>query len=113
MGGTSAEEHVLFPQEFDRTHEHSRDRAMNEVPMSDRRRGLSARTARQLREVLEGRRRGARMLLPFAGPAVVVSVAYMDPGNIATNLQAGAGNGYALLWFVLFANVVAMLFKTI
>jgi manganese transport protein len=113
MGGTSAEEHVLFPQKFDRTHEHSRDRAMNEVPMSDRRRGLSARTAGQLREVLEGRRRGARMLLPFAGPAVVVSVAYMDPGNIATNLQAGAGYGYALLWVVLFANVVAMLFQSI
>lgn len=86
---------------------------MNEVRMTDRRRGASARTVAQLREALEGRRRGLRMLLPFAGPAVVVSVAYMDPGNIATNLQAGAGYGYALLWVVLFANVVAMLFQSV
>jgi manganese transport protein len=63
------------------------------------------------REVLEGRRRGAFNLLPFAGPAVVVSVAYMDPGNFATNIQAGARYGYALLWVVLLANLVAMLFQ--
>ena len=66
-----------------------------------------------MREALEGRQRGARFLLPFAGPAVVVSVAYMDPGNLATNLQAGAGYGYALLWVVLFANCAAMLFQAV
>lgn len=86
---------------------------MNEVPVSDRERSSSTRTAQHARDVLEGRRRGMRVLLPFAGPAVVVSVAYMDPGNIATNLQAGAGFGYTLLWVVLFANVVAMLFQSI
>jgi manganese transport protein len=63
------------------------------------------------REVLEGRRRGALNLLPFAGPAVVVSVAYMDPGNFATNIQAGARYGYTLLWVVLLANLVAILFQ--
>jgi manganese transport protein len=62
---------------------------------------------------LEGRRRGALVLLPFAGPAVVVSVAYMDPGNFATNIQAGARYGYALLWVVLLANLVAMLFQAL
>ncbi|MCW5260338.1 Nramp family divalent metal transporter [Verminephrobacter eiseniae] len=71
------------------------------------------RTALAVRAVLEGRRRGASMLLPFAGPAVVVSVAYMDPGNLATNIQAGARYGYALLWVVLLANVVAMLFQSL
>ncbi|HKR40670.1 MAG TPA: Nramp family divalent metal transporter [Paraburkholderia sp.] len=71
----------------------------------------TARTALAAREVLEGRRRGALNLLPFAGPAVVVSVAYMDPGNFATNIQAGARYGYALLWVVLLANLVAMLFQ--
>ena len=81
--------------------------------MSDRRPTLSARTAAHVRDALDGRRRGLRILLPFAGPAVVVSVAYMDPGNIATNLQAGAGYGYSLLWVVLFANLVAMLFQSI
>jgi manganese transport protein len=74
---------------------------------------LTARTAMAIREVLEGRRRGAAMVLPFAGPAVVVSVAYMDPGNFATNIQAGARYGYALLWVVVLANVVAMLFQAL
>ena len=73
--------------------------------------GLTKNTKAAVREALEGRRRGAALLLPLAGPAVVVSVAYMDPGNFATNIQAGARYGYALLWVVLFANVVAMLFQ--
>src|SRR6218665_3287473 len=55
------------------------------------------RTALAVRAVLEGRRRGASMLLPFAGPAVVVSVAYMDPANLATNIQAGGRAGDAFL----------------
>ncbi|ANB77044.1 Nramp family divalent metal transporter [Paraburkholderia phytofirmans] len=71
------------------------------------------RTTLAVRAVLEGRRGGALMLLPFAGPAVVVSVAYMDPGNFATNIQAGAKYGYALLWVVLLANLVAMLFQAL
>lgn len=86
---------------------------MNDTPVSQRERSSSARTASQVREALDGRRRGARLLLPFAGPAVVVSVAYMDPGNLATNLQAGSGYGYALLWAVLFANLAAMLFQAV
>ncbi|WP_028225185.1 Nramp family divalent metal transporter [Paraburkholderia ferrariae] len=73
--------------------------------------GLTKSTAAAVREALEGRRRGAALLLPLAGPAVVVSVAYMDPGNFATNIQAGARYGYALLWVVVLANVVAMLFQ--
>lgn len=86
---------------------------MNDASVPKRQPSWSERTAAHAREVLDGRKRGARMLLPFAGPAVVVSVAYMDPGNIVTNLQAGAGYGYTLLWAVLFANVVAMLFQAI
>lgn len=86
---------------------------MNDTPVSERERSWSARTTLQIREALAGRRRGVRVLLPLAGPAVVVSVAYMDPGNLATNLQAGAGYGYGLLWAVLFANLAAMLFQAI
>jgi manganese transport protein len=74
---------------------------------------LTGRTALAIRDVLEGRRRGLAIILPFAGPAVVVSVAYMDPGNFATNIQAGARYGYALLWVVLLANLVAMLFQAL
>src|SRR5215510_926981 len=72
----------------------------------------TARTMLAAREILEGRRRGALNLMPFAGPAVIVSVAYMDPGNFATNIQAGARYGYALLWVVLSANLIAMLFQS-
>src|SRR5580693_173688 len=64
-------------------------------------------------EVLAGRRRGLRSLLPFAGPAVIASVAYMDPGNFATNIQAGAKYNYNLLWVVVVANVIAMLFQAV
>ena len=43
------------------------------------------------------------------GPAFVAAVAYIDPGNFATNIQGGAKFGYALLWVVLLANLMAML----
>ena len=74
---------------------------------------LSERTAAAAREVLAGRRRGVRAYLVFAGPAVVASIAYMDPGNFATNIQAGAKYGYGLLWVVLLANLIAMLFQAL
>ena len=64
-------------------------------------------------EALAGRRRGLASLLPFVGPAVMASVAYMDPGNFATNIQAGAKYNYDLLWVVLVANVIAMLFQAL
>lgn len=70
-------------------------------------------TIAAVRGVLSGRRRGFSALAPFAGPAIVVSVAYLDPGNFATNLQAGARYGYRLLWVVLAANLVAMLFQAL
>jgi len=63
------------------------------------------------RDALAGRRGAMRSMLPFAGPAIIASVAYMDPGNFATNIQAGAKYSYDLLWVVVFANAVAMLFQ--
>ena len=74
---------------------------------------LTARTMLAGQEVLAGRRRGWRAVLPFVGPAVIASVAYTDPGNFATNIQAGAAYGYALLWVVVVANVIAMLFQAL
>jgi manganese transport protein len=50
-----------------------------------------------------------RATLAMLGPAFVASVAYVDPGNFATNLQGGARYGYGLLWVVLLANLMAML----
>jgi manganese transport protein len=74
--------------------------------------GMTERTVEGIRDVLAGRAKGFRPLL-FAGPAVIASIAYMDPGNFATNIQAGAKYGYALLWVVLAANGVAMLFQAL
>jgi manganese transport protein len=74
---------------------------------------LSACTVEAARDVLAGRRRGWHQHLAFAGPAVVASIAYMDPGNFATNIQAGAKYGYGLLWVALLANLIAMLFQAL
>ena len=75
---------------------------------------FSDRAAVAIRARLAGRPIGrAATALVFAGPAVVASIAYMDPGNFATNVQAGAAYGYKLLWVVLLANVVAMLFQAL
>lgn len=73
----------------------------------------TGRTQATMAEVIGGQRRGLRGWLVFLGPAVIASVAYMDPGNYATNIQAGAGYGYALLWVVLLANLIAMLFQAL
>src|ERR1700751_5646667 len=74
-------------------------------------RSLSDRTVEAARGLLAGERRGLRAYLAFVGPAVVASIAYMDPGNFATNIQAGAKYGYGLLWGGLLANLIAMLFQ--
>lgn len=71
------------------------------------------RTQDGIRDVLDGKRGGPRSALLFAGPAIIASIAYMDPGNYATNIQAGAGYGYKLLWVVVIANMIAMLFQAL
>ncbi|HTR76103.1 MAG TPA: Nramp family divalent metal transporter [Solirubrobacterales bacterium] len=58
---------------------------------------------------LHGEARGLARVWPFLGPAFIAAVAYVDPGNFATNVTAGAKFGYLLLWVVLAANLVAML----
>jgi hypothetical protein len=50
--------------------------------------------------------------LAMLGPAFVASIAYVDPGNFATNFQGGAQFGYLLLWVVLAANIIAMLIRS-
>ncbi len=54
-----------------------------------------------------------RRLLAFAGPAYLVSVGYMDPGNWATDLEGGARFGYRLLWVLVLSNAVALLLQTL
>jgi manganese transport protein len=66
-------------------------------------------------EILQGRarRRGLARLLPFLGPAFVASVAYIDPGNFATNIQAGAKFGFLLLWVIAASNITAMVVQAL
>jgi len=74
---------------------------------------LESGTAAALRDAIAGRRGRIATTWLFAGPAVVASIAYIDPGNFATNIQAGARYGYSLLWVVLTANLIAMLFQAL
>lgn len=64
------------------------------------------------RAALDGHKKGLFALLPFLGPAFIASVAYIDPGNFATNIQGGSAFGYNLLWVIVLANLMAMLLQT-
>src|SRR3954462_344268 len=61
--------------------------------------------------VLQGQ--GRWRLLPFLGPAFIACVAYIDPGNFATNIAGGSKYGYTLCWVIVAANVMAMLIQTL
>ena len=71
------------------------------------------RSVRAGQEALRGQRRGLRAVLPFIGPAFIACVAYIDPGNFATNIGGGAQFGYKLLWVVIYSNMMAMLIQTL
>jgi manganese transport protein len=71
-----------------------------------------AAVAEAARRSLDGEARGLSRVWPFLGPAFVAAVAYIDPGNFATNIAGGAKFGYLLLWVVLAANLIAMLVQT-
>ena len=72
-------------------------------------------TKRDAKAVLSGRSKKSWFirLLPFLGPAFIASIAYVDPGNFATNIQGGAQFGYELLWVILGSNLMAMLLQTL
>ncbi len=61
---------------------------------------------------LAERRSGLRGLWPFLGPAFIAAIAYVDPGNFATNIASGSKYGYLLLWVILVSNLMAMLIQT-
>ena len=71
-----------------------------------------ARLIAAAERALSGERRGVRAVLPFLGPAFIAAVAYIDPGNFATNMAGGSQFGYTLLWVVLAANLMAMLIQS-
>lgn len=61
---------------------------------------------------LDGHHTGIRSIWPFLGPAFIAAVAYVDPGNFATNIAAGSEFGYMLLWVILASNLMAMLIQS-
>ncbi len=75
----------------------------------------SSSTLKSAKAVLSGRSKKGwfARLLPFLGPAFIASIAYVDPGNFATNIQGGAQFGYELLWVILGSNLMAMLLQAL
>lgn len=73
------------------------------------------KTIQDASAILNGETKKGRLarLLPFLGPAFIASVAYVDPGNFATNISAGAQFGYLLLWVILASNLMAMLIQSL
>jgi manganese transport protein len=69
------------------------------------------RTVSAARDAINGKVKGIRALIPFLGPAFIASIAYIDPGNFATNIQSGARFGYKMLWVIVLANLMAMLLQ--
>ncbi|MFJ7306545.1 Nramp family divalent metal transporter [Peribacillus frigoritolerans] len=57
--------------------------------------------------------RGIKQLLPYLGPAFIAAVAYIDPGNYATNITAGSKYGYTLLWVIFASNLMAVLIQSL
>jgi manganese transport protein len=84
-------------------------------PKSATNRHGDTRTLQAATDILRGssKRTGLARLLPFLGPAFIASVAYIDPGNFATNIQGGAEFGYMLLWVIVASNLMAMLIQSL
>lgn len=61
----------------------------------------------------EGKKTGFRKILAFLGPAYLISVGYMDPGNWATDLAGGSQFGYSLVWVLLMSNIMALLLQSL
>jgi manganese transport protein len=80
--------------------------------MATRSAAVATGSVRAAEQALRGYPRGWR-ILPFLGPAFVACVAYIDPGNFATNIAGGSKYGYTLLWVIVASNLMAMLIQTL
>lgn len=78
---------------------------------AEKARAAENKTVLAARDAIDGKVKGIRALLPFIGPAFIASIAYVDPGNFATNIQSGAQFGYKMLWVIVLANLMAMLLQ--
>jgi manganese transport protein len=88
---------------------------MTELKSYNQRASSDAKTVENALNVLGNKQRKNILarLFPFLGPAFIASVAYVDPGNFATNIQGGAQFGYLLIWVIIASNLMAMLIQTL
>ena len=88
------------------------DTTQNKTPQSERH--LHGKSLEEVHSTVETRHPGLwKRIFAFAGPAYLVSVGYMDPGNWATDLEGGSRFGYALIWVILMSNMMAVLLQTL
>ena len=97
---------ALMAETLRRRREEELRRRTQEVAVGDR------RTVEAARAALDGKGNRLTRVLPFLGPAFIACVAYIDPGNYATNIQGGSVFGYKLLWVIVLANLMAILLQT-
>ncbi|MGP7816287.1 Nramp family divalent metal transporter [Niallia sp. 01092] len=79
----------------------------------DNENSLSNKNHSSAQAVLDGRITGLKKILPFLGPAFIAAIAYIDPGNFATNIAAGSKYGYLLLWVIFFSNIMALIIQSL
>src|ERR687888_2519297 len=81
--------------------------------MATRSEAVATGDVQAAQRALEGYPRHPLRILPFLGPAFVACVAYIDPGNFATNVAGGSKFGFTLAWVILMSNLMAMLIQTL
>lgn len=88
---------------------------MDNELINDNRNRSGSKTVAAALDILDSPQKTNRLarLFPFLGPAFIASVAYIDPGNFATNIAAGARFGYMLIWVIVVSNLMAMLIQTL
>lgn len=79
----------------------------------DRNRSLEKNHSKSAKSVFSEEVKGWKRILPFLGPAFIAAIAYIDPGNFATNIAAGSKYGYLLLWVILFSNIMALIIQSL
>lgn len=79
----------------------------------DRNRSLEKNHSKSAKSVFSENVKGWKRILPFLGPAFIAAIAYIDPGNFATNIAAGSKYGYLLLWVILFSNIMALIIQSL
>lgn len=85
---------------------------MNENVAVQQQSSANHATVQSAHAALSGKTQGLKRLLPFLGPAFIAAIAYIDPGNFATNIAGGSKYGYLLLWVVLLSNLMAILIQS-